>query len=82
MMEKIPFIENIISAHVMEYVFPGETAHTPDFVTMARADKMAWMLRERLTQLHTQGIDVSLLSVKELLGMHPDEIELTEEDFC
>jgi hypothetical protein len=81
-MEKNPFIEDIINAHIMEYVFPGETAHTPDVATMARADKMQWMLRQRLTELHTQGIDVSKLSVKELLGMCPDDIELTEEDFC
>lgn len=81
-MQKDPFIENIINAHIMEYLFPGETAHTPDVDSMARADKMTWMLRKRLTELHTQGIDVSKLSVKELLGTRPDDIELNENDYC
>jgi hypothetical protein len=75
------FIEKLVSGHVTEYLFPGGTMHTPDFVSMTRADKMTWMLRNRLTELRAQGVDVSALSVKELLGKRPDDIELTDEDF-
>lgn len=81
-MQKDPFIENIITEHITEYLFPGETIHTPDVESMARADKMEWMLRKCLTELHAQGVDVSKISLKELLGRRPDDIELTEDDYC
>lgn len=79
---KDSFIEDVINRHVTDYLFPGGTIHTPDVVSMARADKMTRMLRRRLSGLRAQGVDASALSVAELLGMRPDDIELTEEDFC
>lgn len=80
--DKDPRVEEIITRHITEYLFPGETMHTPDVVSMARADKMTGLLRRRLTELFSQGVDPSAMSVKDLLGISPDDIELTDEDFC
>lgn len=75
-------VEDVIDSHVTEYLFPGGTIHTPDVLSMARADKMTCILRRRLSEFCAQGVDVTALSVEELLGMRPDDIELTEDDFC
>jgi hypothetical protein len=76
-------IKTAAGALVTEWVFPGETCHTPDVVTMAQADKLGWMLRERMKALVAQGVNPLKMSIAELLpGVKPHEIELTEADFC
>ncbi len=69
--------------HITEYLFPGDCYHTPDVVSMARADKLSYMLRERMKALAASGVDPRGKSLDELLpGVRPDDIELTEDDFC
>jgi hypothetical protein len=76
-----PLIEKLITAHVTEYLFPGETYHTPDIDSTIRAEKMESLLRRKFTQLHHEGVDISKLTVKEVIGTSPDKIEITEDDY-
>lgn len=71
------------SRHITEYLFPGDTCHTPDVMSMARAEKLDYMLRKRMKELVAAGEDPRGRTLEELLpGVRPDDIELTESDFC
>lgn len=65
-----------------EWLFPGKCYHTPDAMSMARADKLRAMLRRRMRELRASGTNPQGMSIKDLLpDVNPNEIELTEADF-
>lgn len=67
---------------VTEWVFPGECYHTPDALTMVRADKLGAMLVERMRELVAQGTDPRGMTMRQVLpDVVPHEIPVTESDF-
>jgi hypothetical protein len=67
---------------VTEWVFPGDTCHSPDAITMAQAPILANMLRERMKSLAAEGINPLDLSIAELLpDVVPHEISVYDPDF-
>lgn len=60
-------LEEIVSRHVNNYLFPGEICHTPDVDSMEYADRMASALRRRLPELQAKGLNVSTMTINELL---------------
>jgi hypothetical protein len=66
---------------VNEWVFPGGTCHTPDAITMAQSSILASMLRVRMTELASAGIDPLGQSISELLpDVVPHEIRVYADD--
>lgn len=67
---------------ICEWVFPGETIHTPDIDTQIRAEKLERMVLARMKELAAQGIDPTEMTLVALLPeCEPDEIEVTEADY-
>lgn len=65
---------------VTDWVFPGGTCHSPDALTMARADRLGWMLVARMKELVSAGVDPRGMSIEQVLDIDPEDIELTEAD--